>query len=580
MWNCPKCLNENSSTANFCAYCGLAGPSAAESEDKLRASFAAANKKSLRTNAAFPVRVPVLLQMPESSTRFLAAILGIFSGGLLAVLFFSLANPSGMTGRLFNLKNPFGAVPLAILIAFFWGLFICLMRYLRVRAQTKLSHESLLIDSIEVAEQDGIARLVWELEEPMVQHSALLRRLQIVTRHWLQSPGLQDADVLLQQQQYGDEENVRAGYSLVRAFVWALPVFGLVGTVAGVAVAIGGFAEFLGGNIEDVTVIKQSLVNVTAGLSYAFLTTLYGLTTALVLMLLTTALQGREEKLYATVHQKIVDHFLPALQRIAPEKKRDDVLSIPGLQEQLITISREVLEFVRDQGSLTLQSFSEERSVLAQNVLDWGKLLRDEAIQGAQNIAQALDAVGIRMSNAHFDFLQKFEATKSQIESNATSLLHSTAELSETIVARQETLLRLISAQSAIIERNGEVFSDLKLTSNQTLQLYSSMNEAIGMLKNVNFDDSAREIVEAIDRQKQEITSVASALNRSSEITKEVLSAQADLNESVAKLHDIQLDNTLREFRDSLLGLKPVLENLKEPFILQAVPITNGRGTS
>jgi len=50
-------------------------------------------------------------------------------------------------------------------------------------------------------------------------------------------------------------------------------------------------------------------------------------------------------------------------------------------------------------------------------------------------------------------------------------------------------------------------------------------------------------------------------------------SESLDLSESIVKLHQIQLDNTLRDFRDSLLGLKPVLENLREPFILQAVPL-------
>ena len=50
-------------------------------------------------------------------------------------------------------------------------------------------------------------------------------------------------------------------------------------------------------------------------------------------------------------------------------------------------------------------------------------------------------------------------------------------------------------------------------------------------------------------------------------------SESLDVSESIVKLHQIQLDNTLRDFRDSLLGLKPVLENLRKPFILQAVPL-------
>jgi hypothetical protein len=63
------------------------------------------------------------------------------------------------------------------------------------------------------------------------------------------------------------------------------------------------------------------------------------------------------------------------------------------------------------------------------------------------------------------------------------------------------------------------------------------------------------------------------ALHENSTMTSNMLAAQASLHDSVNKLHDTGLDQTLREFRDSLTALKPVLENLKEPFILQAVPI-------
>ncbi|HXQ69125.1 MAG TPA: MotA/TolQ/ExbB proton channel family protein [Pyrinomonadaceae bacterium] len=239
---------------------------------------------------------------------------------------------------------------------------------------------------MDAAKLNGLDRLAAELELPATEYSPLLRRVRTLAKQWSRTPGLQDADILLQQQLYSDEESVRAGYSVVRTFIWALPVMGLLGTVAGVAVAVGGFAEFLGGDIEDVAVIKQSLVNVTAGLSYAFLTTLYGLAGALVLMLIATALQNREEKLYTTIQERITNLFLPFLQVIAPEEKRTDITAVSGLQEQLIAISNTVLDYVRRQASVTLQSFQEERQALRDGVIEWSKLLREESSNGAQNI--------------------------------------------------------------------------------------------------------------------------------------------------------------------------------------------------
>jgi biopolymer transport protein ExbB/TolQ len=211
-----------------------------------------------------------MLRLSEVVARAIAAVLGVFAGLICSLTIYMLADPSGMTGRLFNLKQPGGAVPVFILILFYWGLVICLMRSLRIGAAKRISANALLVSSIELTKLGGLSGLANDLDIATAEYSPLLRRLRALAKQWFIKPSLQDADILLQQQMYSDEERVRSGYSLVRTFIWALPVIGLLGTVAGVAIAVGGFASFLGGDIEDVAVIKQSLVNVTAGLSYAF----------------------------------------------------------------------------------------------------------------------------------------------------------------------------------------------------------------------------------------------------------------------------------------------------------------------
>ena len=582
MWTCLKCNNENSPNAGYCAFCGGARSVTAESSHRLGPTpeplpAQPIRRLTLAANRDFPVTVPAVLMLSEAKIRVIAVIFGIVVGVSLSLLLFALADPAGMTGKLFNLRDFFAAVPISILVMFFWGLAICMLRYLRNRAALRISSPGLLVDSMEVGRLDGLDFLVADLQSPTVRYSPLLRRLQAITTQWAITPRLQEADVLLQQQLYLDEEDVRAGYSLVRTFIWALPVLGLLGTVAGVAVAVGGFAQFLGGDIEDVAVIKRSLVNVTAGLSYAFLTTLYGLAAALVLMLIATSLQTREEKLYTSVQQRITDLFLPFLQRVSPERKGGDITSMPGLQEQLIEISGAVLDYVRAQSTQTLQSFKDERNMLQQQLMQWGKMLQKEAADGADNIGQALDRVGMKMSNAHFDFLQKFESIKAEMDQQAAAVLASTATLADSVSVRQQDIVAGISEQNTIVQRNAEVLLELSRVSQEAVELNSRMNNSLGTLIELKLEERAWDIVQIMESHKKEIESSVSALSHNSAMTTEVLAAQTSLHDSITKLHEIGLVETLREFRNSLTELKPVLENLREPFILQAIPVNKGR---
>lgn len=580
MWNCLKCLSENAGSAEYCAYCGSPRAASLENARESGSKFAHPNNPIAKTSilssessSQFPLNIPVMLRLSEAIIRVIAAVVGVVTGLSCSIAIYLLADPSGMTGRLFNLKEPAGAVPVFTLILFFWGLAICAMRYLRTGAAKRLAEPSLLVYAIDLAKYGGLDRLATDLDVPTAEYSPLLRRLRALTKHWSITPSLQDADILLQQQLYSDEESVRAGYSLVRTFIWALPVIGLLGTVAGVAVAVGGFAEFLGGDIEDVAVIKRSLVNVTAGLSYAFLTTLYGLAGALVLMLITTALQNHEEKLYTSIQERVANVFLPFLQTIAPESKGTEITATSGLQEQLMSISAAVLDYVRRQSVTTLQSFQEERQSLRDDVIQWGKLLREEANTGAQNIGQALDRVGIKMSNAQFEFLQKFESIKAAMDQQATSVLESITRTAQDTFVRQEQTLNAISEQQRLVQDNVQLLTDLSKVSLESLRLISDIRNTLCTLQDLELEKRANEIVRAIELQSKQLEVAISASVENSTITNHMLAAQAALNDSVRKLHDAGFEQTLREFRDSLTALKPVLENLREPFILQAVPI-------
>ena len=168
----------------------------------------------------------------------------------------------------------------------------------------------------------GLSGIIKYTGTPNALMSPLLRRVQAIVRQWAIRANLQDAALLLDHQELYDEDAIKNGYGILRVFVWALPVLGLIGTVVGIALAVGNFAQFLGTNIDDVSLIKKSLVSVTGGLSYAFMNTLQGLLSSLLLMIPTSAMQAREERLVSTIRRDISDIFLPTLQRRFPNLRQ------------------------------------------------------------------------------------------------------------------------------------------------------------------------------------------------------------------------------------------------------------------
>lgn len=98
----------------------------------------------------------------------------------------------------------------------------------------------------------------------------------------------------LSTQASNDENYLGSSYTVLKGFIWAIPVLGFIGTVIGLSAAVGGFGSVVarGASIEE---LKASLGGVTGGLAVAFETTLIALFLALIIQLLMTFVLNREE---------------------------------------------------------------------------------------------------------------------------------------------------------------------------------------------------------------------------------------------------------------------------------------------
>jgi biopolymer transport protein ExbB/TolQ len=270
---------------------------------------------------AFPAQPPAILGWSERRQTLTTALIGLALGVCFAVTVSGVAPKEGMLARLFDLHGASSLVPISISVMFFWGAATCALRWRRQRALESVASHSLLLAAVRQLANSGPQAVATYLERPGFAVSPLLVRLLAVLRQWRLRPGLVEADLVLQQHHAQDDEKVRRGFQLTRAFVWAMPVVGLMGTVIGISLAVGGFAQLLGGSVDDIGVIKHSLVGVTKGLSFAFMITLEGLLGALLVMLPAVSLQGREEGFLVALQHAIAGKFLPELQRVAPAQE-------------------------------------------------------------------------------------------------------------------------------------------------------------------------------------------------------------------------------------------------------------------
>ncbi len=103
-----------------------------------------------------------------------------------------------------------------------------------------------------------------------------------------------DAVAVMSAQAEIDEENSESSYLAVKGFIWAIPVLGFIGTVLGLAAAVGGFGSVISSGAE-LDEIKGALSGVTGGLAVAFETTLIALVIALIIQLWLIGVKKREE---------------------------------------------------------------------------------------------------------------------------------------------------------------------------------------------------------------------------------------------------------------------------------------------
>ncbi len=241
----------------------------------------------------------------------------VVSGGLgtaitVAIYLVALPLRGNLVGQLFWDR---GWVPFATTFLFGWAVAILILKWLALKRQK----ESMLLDVLptEISDEITIKSL-----NAFVKHirslpgsssrSFLINRVLRGIEHFRVRKSAAETVTMMESQSAIDANNVAGSYSVVKVFIWSLPILGFIGTVIGVSAAVSSLASSLSA-AGDMSAMKGALNSVFAGLGTAFDTTLLALILSMFVKIPTSAIQKSEEDLISAVDEYCNENFLRRL---------------------------------------------------------------------------------------------------------------------------------------------------------------------------------------------------------------------------------------------------------------------------
>ncbi len=199
----------------------------------------------------------------------------------------------------------------------FWCLGLLILKWLNLQKQRR----AMLIQALptEINAEINPSNLK-EFHDHIINFPKPLRNTYIVNRirkalefFYVRQNNPEVAQMITAQSEV-DAAKVSSSYSMVKVFLWAIPIMGFIGTVLGIGSAIGGFGAVFGaGEGGDMSQIKEPLLDVLGSMGVAFDTTLLALVFSIILSFPASGLQNEEDDLVTDVDEYCIDHLLKRL---------------------------------------------------------------------------------------------------------------------------------------------------------------------------------------------------------------------------------------------------------------------------
>jgi flagellar motor component MotA len=326
---------------------------------------------------------------PTNASLFLSLGLGAGATVLFLLFLVAFAPPEGTSSSDYSFMQYLSTVwtgHLAVnglnTLFFFWAISILLLKFLKLKHQK----EAMLLDIVpqEFGNQinsenvgvfiDHLYRLPSRLRD-----SLMVNRIRKALELFEVKQNTADVVHLMSAQSDIDGGRIASSYMGVKAFLWAIPIMGFIGTVLGLSHALLSLSF---DNLEDVKAIIGVLKGVISGLGSAFDATLVGLVFAMLVNFPMNGLFKAEDENLNDIDSFCNEVLLPRL--------NDGSGVAGGDQEAVMT------HLVRAVASAQSE-FLVDLNTLSSTMLQYAENLENRAIEHQQKVSDEFSGALERM---------------------------------------------------------------------------------------------------------------------------------------------------------------------------------------
>ena len=241
-----------------------------------------------------------------------SGLIGLVCAIALFAMLFPLKLANVRLGTMF--WNSFGInFPTTLLM--FWSFAILLLKSRQLAKQKSAMLMDLLPSEIsQEITLSSLDKFVAHMHNlpAVARQSILVNRVLRGIEHFRVRKSAAETVTMMESQSAIDASNVAGSYTIVKVFIWAMPILGFIGTVMGVSSAVSGLSATLE-NAADVSAVTTSMKSVFGGLGTAFDTTLLALIMSMIVKIPTSALQKSEDGLVTIVDEYCNENLLRRL---------------------------------------------------------------------------------------------------------------------------------------------------------------------------------------------------------------------------------------------------------------------------
>jgi biopolymer transport protein ExbB/TolQ len=293
--------------------------------------------------------------------------------------------------------------------------------------------------------------------------SRLGRRVEELVQHLQLCPNGGGVQECLRYLADRDAVAAQGSYALVRMFIWAIPILGFLGTVVGIAMALGRLAP---------QQLEESLPQVMASLTVAFNTTILALGLCLVLYFALFFVERSEAKLLEAI-DTFTEHLATTVASRPVTERSGTKASLPSddLTSDWARLSKLQLELVVREVSGFLRQVGEDIARLLQASL-------------VDSLARALAVHLDRLAQTESQLLAEYREQTEELHRAFFKRAEQMAELQSSIEQRTELLLKAVESSQVLLALQEVLNRNLSTlaSSRQFEELIMSLTAAIHLL--------------------------------------------------------------------------------------------------